>query len=245
MITANLNGRLGKAGVNSGGFISLAFNQYDKNAQENQITTWADIWIPPHLRDKVEKMEKGTAVIVTGELMFQEEEYNSQKRVSVTVMADNVKKYFGSNGMHFFTVRNGRLGKDPIPTKNGGRMLSIASDHFRNGEQVTSWITGFVPSENADRVDRLLKKGSSIDAVGTKMTFEISNAGYLNATMNIDAFGYGASSPKRDGGEDQKSQNKPAEPAQNEQKASAQSAPAESEYQSFDDFDSLEDFDFF
>lgn len=246
MITANFNARMGKAGINQGGFISVAFNQYDKSAPDNQLTTWVDVWIPEHLRERVSGFEKGTAVVVSGSLLFEKEEYNGENRVSVTVMADSIQKYFGSNGMHFFIVRNGRLGKDPIPTKNGGRMLSIASDHFRNGEQVTSWLTGFVSAENADRVDRLLKNGSSIDVVGTKMTFAISDAGYLNATINIAEFGYGASSPKRDENKNQESQNTPKnKQAQGEHVNAAQGAQTESEPQSFDDFDSLEDFDFF
>lgn len=242
MITINANGRVGKP-LNEKGFMTVAMNQYDKGAPDNTLTTWLNVWVPESLREKAATLEKGNAVILSGQLMFELHEYEGNKTARVTVLADSIQKYFGSNGEHFFIIRNGRLGKDPISTKNGGRMFNVASDHYRNGEQKTSWITCFVNPELADRVDSLLKKGSSIDAVGTKMVFEVNKEGYLNATLNISSFGYGASSPKKQ--DDSDNANNPlGEVAEPEQPTKQVESKEELE-PSFEDFDSLEDFDYF
>lgn len=196
MIKASLNGRIGRE-LTENGFLSLAINQYKKGAENNRFTTWVDVWVPTHLREKVSKLAKGTSVLVDGSINFEKDEYEGNVSARAVMFADSIQKYIGANGQNYVFIRGARLGKDPMPTKNGGYMFNVASNQYRNGEELTTWVTVFIAPKDAERVNALgIQKGRSIDLVSDRFEASISNDGYLNVTLNAVQIGYGATSPK-------------------------------------------------
>lgn len=199
MINALVSGRLGKAGVNNGGFLTLAVDQYKKGAENNRATSWISVYVPEHLREYANNLEKGNAVDVMGQLDFNEDEYNGEKTVRLTLFASAIKKTFAANGGNCFQIKSARLGKDMATSKNG-YMLNLAYDVWNKGETSVRWITGFTANENvAKRLDALgAKKGTSLDLIANSFNAEINEKGYLNVVFNIVDVTYAPFNKKKD-----------------------------------------------
>lgn len=199
MITVNLNTRVGVE-LNEKGVMSVALNQYKKGEENNTLTTWMNVYIPEYLRDKASEIKKGTSVFVGGELRFSKyEAKDGTKKTNIIIFANYISKAPGANGDNFFIIRNARLGKDIVPSRNGGAMLNVCSNHFEKGEEVPSWITVFLNEETFKRAEALkLKKGSGIDVSGNRFVVEINDKGFLSATLNASTISYCASTPKKD-----------------------------------------------
>ena len=236
MINVSLSGRVGKEQVNAGGFLSIAIDQYKKGAEGNRETSWISVYIPDHLREYTNKLEKGNAVDVIGQLDFTEDEYNGEKIVRLTLFASSIKKTFAANGGNCFFIKSARLGKDPVASKNG-YMLNLAYDVWSKGESSTRWVTGFTANDAvAKKIDLLnAKKGTGLDVIANSFSATINERGYVNVILNIVDVTYAAFNKKREENSTEVNQGSPENKPEDVQGDNVEEF----------DIDSLDDMDFF